>query len=224
MSFTIVAACTPNYAEMLRYTMPSWFKNSGATKIVVERLDMATGPRKTAWYDNVAARCWAMMRNLRDALDRGERVVALDVDCVVLGDLSDGFSGKHSVGVARWPNVNMGVLFWKPGYPFLYNTWLSMVTTRIEKNCKIARGKLRKSGGCYLADQSVWEEELHKIEDRVNKLDANVWNFCPLPEVWESEWAKRKDAIKIVHLKGQGQSARHVVPKRLIARDFGDKL
>lgn len=225
MSFTILAAATPNYAEMLRYTLPSWFKNSGADKILVERLEMAEGSRETAWYDNVAARCWAMTRNIMDAFDRGERVITLDVDCVVLGNLEDGFSDDHPISIARWPNVNMGVMFWTGSskLPYCYD-WLVAVAARVEKNCKIARGKLRKAGGCFLADQSVWEDELHKVEQHVHKLDANVWNFCPLPEKWERDFLEHKDRIKIVHLKGQGQPERHVVPKRMLAEHFPEKL
>jgi len=224
VSFTILAACTPNYAEILRYTLPSWFKNSGADKILVERLEMAAGPRETAWYDNVAARCHAMTRNILAAFDRGERVLALDVDCVVLKSLESGFSPDHPISIARWPNVNMGVMFWQPYFDFPYRGWLEAVADRVSRNCDIARGKLRKAGGCFLADQSVWEDELKKMEEHVHKLDEMVWNFCPLPETWIRDFLEHKDAIRIVHMKGQGQPRRHEIPKAMLAEHFPEKL
>ncbi len=224
MSFTILAACTPNYAEMLRYTLPSWFKNSGADKILVERLEMAEGPRETAWYDNVAARCFAMTHNILAAFDRGERVVTLDIDCVVLQELHAGFSDDHPISIARWPNVNMGVMFWQPDFYWPSRMWMERVAARIKLNCDIARGKLRKSGGCFLADQSVWEDELKKEESHVHKLDATVWNFCPFQETWVRDFLEHKDSIKIVHMKGQGQPERHEIPKAMLAEHFPEKL
>jgi hypothetical protein len=235
MGFTIVAAYTPSYVETLRYCLPSW-RNSGASKIVLEQLPDITGPKETAWYDGTAARCEAHYRNITAALDRGERVLALDVDCVVLKDLSSGFSADHPISVARWPDFNMGVMFFNPSSPLRHPAfdhlpppidwleWVRSVTDRIRDNCQRYKGTLRPAGGCWLADQMAWQSEVQEIQSSVNKLDADVWNFCPHLNDWEREWERVKDRVKIVHLKGQGQSEKHGLPKRLLQRDFPELL
>lgn len=224
MSFTIVAAVTPNYAETLRFCFPSWVKNSGASKIIVERIDAPDGPRETAWYDNTALRCEAMCRNVVTAIQAGERVLALDVDCVVLKDLSGGFSDAHPISVARWPDINMGVLFFNPLVDFQFGHFLRRVADLIKANCQKHRGTLRPAGGCQLADQEVWRSMLWNMEERVHKLDACEWNFCPLPGKWASGWDAHKDRVRIVHLKGQGQPERQAEPKRLLQRDYKELL
>jgi hypothetical protein len=98
------------------------------------------------------------------------------------------------------------------------------VTDKVVTACRKYRGQLRGSGGCYLADQDEWQEVLSSHEAHVNKLDANVWNFCPLPEVWETEWHKHRHKVRVVHLKGQGQPKRHEMPKRLLERYYGARI
>jgi hypothetical protein len=222
MSFTIVAACTPSYVETLRFCYPSWVKNSGASKIVVEVIEGTEGPRETAWYDNTALRCEAACRNITAELDAGRDVVCLDVDCVVLGDLTHGFSPWQPISVARWPRFNMGVMFFGCGlYIVDVRGLLYNVTQKIKAECSNYRGELRPAGGCWLADQMTWQEILGRNEQFVYKLDADVWNFCPHLNDWEAEWERCKDQVKIVHLKGQGQTEKHELPKRLLKRDKG---
>jgi len=224
MSFTIIAACTPNYSEMARLCVPSWVRNSGASKIIIERIEGTEGPRHTSWYDNVSRRCEAMCRNVVTALQAGERVLALDMDCIVLQDLSDGFNNGFPISIARWPDVNMGVMFFNPLVDFQFGHLLRRVTNDIKVNCDLFRGTLRPAGGCWLADQEIWQKTLAAMEDQVYKLDAAVWNFCPHLKDWETQWRKHKDTVKIVHLKGQGQTEKHRIPLGILRAQCPERI
>ena len=202
MSFTIITACTPNYADVLRYCMPSWIKHSGAERIIVTRIEGGSPEYERAeWYRSVAMRCEAMRDAVLDAMARGERVLAMDIDCVVLKNLGGGFSPDHAFSAARWPDINMGVLFMNTAVAFEFEPFLNEMAARVRDRC----GRLAANPGekWRPGDQDIWREMLKREERHVCKLDWREWNFCDHPQFWDVEMKKYKDVIRVAHLKGR---------------------
>ena len=220
-NFTIVTACTPNYAEVMRYCMPSWIKHSGAERIVVRCIAGGSPEYERAeWYRSVAARCEAMRDATLDAMAKGERVLAMDIDCIVLRCLAGGFSPDHAFSAARWPDVNMGVLFMNTSVRFDFKSFLNEMATRVRERCNHLAanpGKKWRAG-----DQDIWQEMLQQEERHVCKLDWHEWNFCDHPQFWDAAMGKHREKIRIAHLKGR--LGMRPAPLAALAKYFKDYL
>jgi hypothetical protein len=221
MSFDIVTTVSPDFIRGVSLFVPSWFRHSGAENV---RLHLT---KKQTWYETIIQR----NENLRDAVCEGavtgRRILSLDVDCFVVGNLAGGFDGMHPIAVARWPEPNMGVAFFDTTVQFDWAWFFRKLLVAITNRCRDSRtwGVPGQKG--RMGDQPPWYAALHAMDDRVRKLDMNVWNFCCAPEDTERELAKHYTQIKVIHVKGRGgweEEPRLARKLAAVKRYFGDKL
>ena len=217
MSFTIVSTISPDFEEGRKLFVPSWYRNSGAEFIDLKTINGGT------WYENIILR----NEHIRDSIKAGKRVVSLDLDCFVINDLTSGFDGTHPIGVARWPEPNMGVLFLDGTVDFEWEQFFLPLIARITARCRNPATWGNKNQKGRFGDQYPWHAALRVIEPQIRKLDMNVWNFCYQPEDWDEQLAIHRDKIRIIHVKGRGrwEQQPHIRGKiRGVRREFPDKI
>lgn len=222
MTYEITTAVSPDYSRILGLCMPSWISNAGAERIRVWPVGAdRCGTQEEQWYRQAYQRCVCMQKAVEDAVASGTRLLALDLDCFVLSDLSGGFSDTKPISVARWPDINMGVLFFNCRLSFPWLAFFEELTDRIEKRTEELIAEKPKK--FRPADQAVWLEVLHDWEKHVHKLDANVWNFCYSGHEWDEQVARHKAGIKVLHWKARHYGTECPVMES-IKRDFGNVL
>ncbi len=206
MGFTIITTVSPDFAHLERQFMPTWYANSGATEIVVRHLD--DGP----WDRNISQRAGILSNELLSRVAREERVLLLDADCLVLRDLSGGFSDRHAISVARWPNPNMGVACFNLGISFPWRTWLPEVAREIH-NLPAREGSAQK-----VFDQTVWTPKLRGMSKYVYRLQESIWNYNSTDlDQWRDELPQMRNAVRVLHFKGHGEWQKYQFPERLAA-------
>lgn len=195
MSFEIITTVSPDFADGIKLFVPSWFRNANA-----DRITIYTTPQQS-WYEGIITRNMNLARSVR----KGKRIVSLDIDIFVLGDLSGGFDGKHPIAVARWPNPNMGVAFFDGMLDFDWSAFFNPLLGQIVRRCRDPSiwGNENKKG--RFGDQIPWYAHLQNHEKWVRKLDMNEWNFCYQPEDWAARFLEHKHEIRIAHVKGRGR-------------------
>jgi hypothetical protein len=197
MGFTIITTVSPDFREAAeRVFFPTWRANAGADEIVVHPID------KGQWHKNIAKRADILTGELCERTRHRERVLSLDADCLILNDLSEGFSPEHAISVARWPHVNMGVAFFnlaRQPWPFRWRRWLAGIRMQIHGH---VLGGHTKNWEC---DQVIWRPKLHQIAAQVYRLAEWEWNYneFDLPQ-WKRELPKLRDITRVVHIKGHG--------------------
>ncbi len=196
MGFTIITTVSPEFARAQRDFIPTWHANSGADSIVVHKID------EDSWHQNILRRAEIFCDELITRIRHGERVLLLDADCIVLRDLSEGFSDAHPISVARWPQVNMGVAFFnlsRHPWPTPWKVFLRDIVKEIA--AKVAGGHTPQ----HECDQVIWRPRLHQMEGHVYKLAEWEWNYnCfDLPQ-WERELPTLKEITRVIHIKGHG--------------------
>lgn len=206
MNFRIVTTASYNYASVVDFCLPSWRKNSGANEILVRwHPDRAAGERTKNWFQAVQERCLTIRDAVRAAVADQTKLLILDADCLVFKNLEDGFAEGKPIAMARWPEVNMGVMFLNTDldWPFceFFDAYAKNSRRHIEA---LIRDKSRRTG----ADQDVFIEMLKGHDDDVAKLDNHVnsmaeatWNclFCERNDM--ELLRQRKDVINILHLR-----------------------
>lgn len=195
VSFSIITTVSPEFARAERDLIPTWHANSGADEIVVRQIDAGS------WEKNIAARAEVVRAELLFRLECGERyVLSLDADCLVLRDLSSGFSDKHLMSIARWPSVNLGVVFYTLAPDFNWTRWLNRWVERVQW---AAAQRVRNVN--HECEQAVMRTELHAMAPRIDKLAEWEWNYSEfdLP-TWHRDLPKLKDIVRVLHLKGHG--------------------
>lgn len=196
MGFTIITTISPEFTRAERDFFPTWHANSGADSIVVHKID------EGSWHRNILRRAELFRDELIARKRNRERVLLLDADCIVLRNLSEGFSDDHAISVARWPQVNMGVAFFNLAIqprPWPWTGFLRNIVKEIA--AKVAGGHTPQ----HECDQVIWRPALHQIESHVLKLAEWEWNYnCfDLPQ-WERELPKLKEITRVIHIKGHG--------------------
>jgi hypothetical protein len=193
MSFTIITTLSPDYTEAWRQIMPTWFVNSGASEIVVHRID------EGGWVANIIRRNEIMRDEILQRMQGKQRVLFIDADCLILRPLGGGFSDTCPMSLARWPEVNMGVFFVNLTVPFDWENWMQRIIKLVWKDAQ----KPHKPTHGY--DQFVWQPCVNTIPDQVAKLDEDEWNYnnFDVPQ-WEIDLPRIKDTVRIWHLKGHG--------------------
>ena len=199
--FTIISTYSPDFASALDLFVPTWLTNSGASEIVIHDIDAGT------WMENIVARNQIIHDEVVARSSRGEKVLSLDIDTLVLRDLSGGFSGDHAFSVARWPEVQMGVTFFNTARPFKWNRWMGDTLRMIQKECVYRGPKTRnpqyENRQC---DQKVWKPRLWSTPDEVCKLGEWEWNYnAKESHQWERDLPTLKDITRVLHLKGHGK-------------------
>lgn len=193
MGYTIITTLSPEFERARRDFLPTWEANAGADEIVVHEID------EGSWVANIVRRAEIIVAELIKRLPNGEQVLALDADCLVTKDLSSGFSNDHRVSVARWPNVNLGVVFFNLAVAHKWQAWLMDTLHAIQEEGT----KTRKA--THECDQVVWRPQLHAMGDHVCKLAEWEWNYNTFD--WDSfrhELPKIRDVCRIIHFKGHG--------------------
>ena len=115
----------------------------------------------------------------------------------MLGDLSEGFSDIHPISVARWPNINMGVLFLNMTLPGPFQSFFDEYAKRSIEYCmnnKASQG----------LDQDIMIQMLAGIEPLVHKLHDAVWNHQVRNDTTKEDVAACRPTTKILHLVGKG--------------------
>ena len=192
MSFTIVTTLSPDYADAMELFIPSWFRNSGADEIVIHRID------EESWAKNIVRRTEVWVEEV--LARQGAKLLFLDADCMVLGDLRDGFV-HCPISVARWPRPNMGVVFVNTRSR-VTNVGEWMRDTCAEIVAELESSTDPESG--YSFDQIVWHRRLAWLG--VGKLDENIWNYNRIGiDQWKKDLPAIKDDVKILHFKHHGK-------------------
>ncbi len=193
MGFTIITTVSPDFERARRQFIPTWEANAGADDIVVHEID------EGSWVKNIVRRAEIIVAELITRLPRGEKVLALDADCIVTRDLSEGFSDDHRISVARWPNVNLGVVFFNLAVEHKWRVWLADTLREIQEE----GAKERKP--THECDQVVWRPRLHSMGDHVHKLAEWEWNYNTFDWTnFRHELPALKTLCRIVHFKGHG--------------------
>lgn len=167
--FTMFTVASPAYQEVAELCVPSWRRNSGAESVEVFTCDDPTH-RNTdeRWRNAVVLRAKAWANAVRTAVSTGLPIVLMDVDCLVLKPISGGFDGEHPIAVARWPIINIGVLFVDVRLPFPFVEFFDEWAARVA---------VTPQNPTLTADQTIMQEKLHQREECVNKLPASEWNL-----------------------------------------------
>ncbi len=193
MSFRIVTTVSSDYRFVLDRCLPSWYHNSGASRIDVHLHETSTDRHR--WAMNVIERCRNMQKAVHEAA--GEKLLFLDADCLVVDNLAGGFSDRHPISVARWPNINLGVLFLNMTLGYDVVGFMDRFAARGIDYCT----KHKASQGL---DQNVMIEMLADIEGKVCKLHDAVWNCQIRNDTTREQATERKTRAKILHLVGAG--------------------
>ena len=182
-----------DYRFVLDRCLPSWYHNSGASRIDVHLHETSTDRHR--WAMNVIERVKTMHRAVREA--RGEKLLFLDADCLVLGNLSDGFSDTKPISVARWPHINLGVMFLNMAVDYPLCEFFDEFASRAISYCLANRTSQE-------LDQAIMVEMLAKIEPAIHKLDARIWNHQVRSDATREQIEACRPTTKILHLIGRG--------------------
>lgn len=200
MSFTIGSAASYKYSGVLDFCLPTWRRHSGAERIDV-RLYAEQGGRGKAqrYLRNLIPRVQNIREVVVAAVRDKRRLLLLDADCLTLKDCSEGFSDLLPIGIARWPSINMGVMFLRTDTdnPFVefFNDWADRAIAHI--NYLLTQRPVAIEDG----DQGVMESKLHEIGHLVDKLDKRLWNYTFSNEIDRDDFEAAKDEMRILHLR-----------------------
>lgn len=199
VSFDIVTSMSPDYETARRLFVPSWLRHSGVSTVQVMPVDGLD------WYARIAARnrnlAWAVI----EAANWRRCLLSLDIDCIVVRPLSDGFDGLHPIAVARRPIPNMGVAFFDTRVKFKWDAFFGPLLAAIEKRCADSsiKGRLGQKG--RFGDQYCWAKALAALGDQVRWLTpVEEWNFCEQPEQWDRRLEVCRNIVRVIHIKGRG--------------------
>jgi len=199
MGFRIVTTVSFDYAKAADFCLPSWRKCSGADDFVIRYHKTLEGSRTGRWFRAVKERVSTMMHELRQAVADKRKLLCMDSDCIVLRVLANGFAEGKPIAVARWPNVNMGVIFLNTDmdWPFL-----AFFEEYARKSLEYIDEQIRTHVARNGADQDIFVPMLHGIEADIAKLDVDEWNL-PMSEHPKSRdrLEKHKDKVRIIHLR-----------------------
>lgn len=197
MRFTLITTVSPEFREKAeRYFFPTWHANAGAAEIVIHPIDGGT------WAGNILQRMEIIRKEVLDR--QGERILFLDADCIVLRDLAGGFSAKHILSVARWPNINMGVAFFNLALPFFWAPFLDRILEQLRR--RVEKRLRRGTNPMEECDQAVWRPYLQTLGTRqIGRLPEWKWNYSEfdLPQ-WYIELPDLQPLVRVLHIKGHG--------------------
>jgi len=217
MPFSIISTASPDYISAVERFVPTWQANSGAERVDVFRLDGHD------WARCIVQRNEILHEQLTARI--GQKVLALDVDCLVLRDLSAGFSPDHAISVARWPEVQMGVCFFNLAFDFPWREWLDETLAAV-KRAYLSRDATHINRQC---DTLAWRPRLHAIWRSVCQLGEWEWNYsCKELYQWERDLPPLQTVTRVLHLKGHGKwpaqklsLAKRLWPEALACLDTG---
>lgn len=150
--------------------VPSWRRNSGAESVeVLSYVDPTHSEPREQWQNTLIIRARAWVDAVRRAVDTEVPVILMDVDCLVVDSIAGGFNGIHPFGVARWPTINIGVLFVDVRRSFPFENFFEDFAACLEA--------VPREQWDITTDQEIMQAMLHVHEPCVNKLPADKWNL-----------------------------------------------
>ena len=158
--FSMSAVASERYRGLADLCVPTWTRNAGAEAVNIDYHE------DVGWHKSLVQRAKFWRRRTLEAVAARRPVVLMDVDCVVLSPIAGGFSDSHPISVARWPNINIGVLFINTLVPFPFADFFDEFVDRLQA---------ARQTKC--ADQDLMRGMLHARADSVCKLDARIWNL-----------------------------------------------
>ena len=194
MKFSIATCYSDRYQRIAELCLPSWSKHSGAEFVDVRRHPDITGSGSFMYA--VACRAEFYLETIRAAVRRKVPLLLLDSDCLILGDVSEGFPSEKPIGIGRWPNINIGVVFLRTDLDWwfvdFFEAWRDQLRAEVEGS-----GTVKKT-----ADQDILGEMVKAEERDVEKLDHLIWNHTFGPGWTENpdRLAGVRDRVRIVHL------------------------
>lgn len=195
MSFTIISTISPDFQSALDIFVSTWYANSGASEIVIHEINQGS------WPANIIRRNEILHAEVISRSIRGEKVLSLDIDTLVLRDLSGGFSDDHAFSVAGWPDVNMGVFFLNTSVRFPWRQWMDATLARVKRDC-VVRDPSQPNRRC---DTEAWRPRLWSYPAHVCKLGTWEWNYHHKEmHQWQRDLPLLRDITKVLHLKGHG--------------------
>lgn len=195
MSYVIISTISPDFESARDLFVPTWTANSGASEIVIHDIDAGS------WAANIVARNQIIHDEVVARSATGQKVLSLDIDCLVIRDLYGGFSADHPISVSRWPEVQMGAAFFNTSIDFPWAKWMGDTMAMVREKCSY-RDPRRDN---RQHDQFVWKPRLWAIEKQVCKLGDWEWNYNFKEwHQWERDLPTLKDITKVLHVKGHG--------------------
>ena len=210
MSYTILTAVSPDYADMARVFMHTWIRNSGASEIDIRLLS------GESWSANIVERMVHIRNAVLQAAATRRLIAWLDADIYIVKPMGGGFSPEHPISITRWPNINAGVIFFNTMIEFDWSSFLDPLLDEITERCRMVDGERGYS------DQKIWFKHLAAIEDRVCKLDSDEWNYTGLWENWGDDLARIGGIVRALHTRGNGDWPEDI--HRLMAYTFPKEM
>ena len=200
MTFIISTTASAGYRSVLDYCLPSWYKNSGASRIDIHLHDNRRGFGLTWQYlDNIITRCERMRDAVHDA--NGRKLLLMDCDCLVLRNLAEGFSNSRPISVAHWPEINMGVLFFNMELNWPFDEFIDEFVDKATRRCRMLMQVSPRKVKQHSTDQVIMIELLLARETAVHKLDGKIWNYRYSVRTTKTELDKYKAEMRVLHLR-----------------------
>lgn len=240
-SFHLVTVATRGYEDALRRLLPSWVENSGADSITVFSDGPIDGlPEGVSVVQDVApAQTWVQGCMLKaaalcEAVEKradGDRVVFVDCDCAILGDLRPLVAGKEdltltrfAVDPARYPRCagtcSSGVL----GIAVNRRTRNFVSLWDAAQACYAAYGHGIKPGKVACDQYSLTDLARGRACGvTVRAMDERVWNSNPetTDAAWLAEIAAQRPAV--LHFKGGRWKNEDLVRRAIAAATQGER-
>lgn len=213
--FDIVTTVSPDFREMFDAIFRPTWENAGAAEVIVHEIDEGSWPgnikrRAEVLRDEALSRLPHLAIQSDKTIKTVEptkppRWIALDADCMVLRDLSGAFADNRMLSVARWPNVNMGVVAYNMPAA-TKRTWEWLLDGVVRDVTRHATRRMERDPNPMLeCDQAVWRPRLHGMEQHIHKLPEWIWNYSnfDLPQ-WRLELPDLQPLLRVLHIKGHG--------------------
>ena len=219
-AFHLVTVATRGYEDAVRRLLPTWVTNSGAESITVYAEEDIPGlpgnarvvcnvPLAETWVEGCMLKAGALCHDLGHRFD-GERVVFVDCDCAILGDLRPLAVGPEDLTLTRFA-VDPA------RHPRCAGTCSSGVLgIRVRRRMREFMSLWDAVQACYAAHNHGTKPgrvacDQYALTDlargracgiSVRNMDEHVWNINPdqTDEAWLADIRVHKPAV--LHFKG----------------------
>lgn len=239
--FHLVTVATRGYEDALRRLLPSWVANSGASSITVfsheEIQGLPDGVKNVVglsdpqnWVQGCMFKAAALAEFI-EKRDNGERIVFVDGDCAILGDLRPLVAGREDLALtrfavdpARYPRCagtcSSGVVGIRvnPRTRAFVNLWDAA------QACYAAYGHGIKPGKVACDQYALTDLARGRACGvTVRAMDERVWNSNPetTDAAWLAEIAAQRPAV--LHFKGGRWKNEDLVRRAIAAATQGER-
>lgn len=193
------------FAQTLQYSAT---KNSPNTPLIIHSISEENLPFKPARsgigpsrHDYINTIKTIFHNQIMQQAEDGELVGMLDLDLLILGDLSAAEEGDYDLGVTTRPQkstINSGVVFVRvsPKTKSWYQDWCDRVLALFREPQKLRRLKARYAG----INQSALGLKLTEKHDlKIKEFPGVIWNCTPI------NYIKFSPETKVLHLLEEGR-------------------